>query len=258
MARKSLTEMLCGVTQFGDYKVLREGKYSPKGRYAFCECKCGAQKDVEVPRLLSGRSTCCKDCAKTSSKRRTSVTHGLSRSSEYGIYKGMISRCTNAADERYRYYGAKGIGVCERWLESFENFYADMGPRPSANHSIDRVNNTLGYSPENCRWADSVTQQSNRDCTLKVMYKGECVALSILAKEHGLSPATLAARVNAMGWSIEKALSEPVKDKTPPLHNVQGRMLTSSQIESEFGVKRLTFNARIRRGMSVMQAIGLG
>lgn len=256
MAKKSLAELLNGVSVFGDYVVLGDGTHHPKVRFALCACKCGVVKEVEVAKLRSGRSTCCKDCAAKSDKRVTNKTHGMTNSGEYNIYKGIIGRCTNPRDARFARYGGAGIKLCDRWAESFENFYADMGPRPSAKHSVDRIDNNLGYSPENCRWALPVEQSANRDCTLTVEFAGQTVATSVLAKAFGIQPATLADRLKR-GWDVEKALTTPVEDRKPR-HNVNGKMLTASEIEAQYGVKRWYFNHRLRQGMTVMEAIALG
>jgi hypothetical protein len=87
--------------------------------------------------------------------------HGMSHSSEYGIWQGMIARCTSPQNPAYCYYGARGISVCPAWLESFENFYADMGSRP-AGLSIDRIDNDGNYEPGNCRWATAKEQAANK------------------------------------------------------------------------------------------------
>lgn len=87
------------------------------------------------------------------------MPHGKSKTPEYRTWAAMRHRCSNLKD---RNYGGRGITVCERWLHSFAAFYADMGPRPSAGHSIDRVNNDGNYEPSNCRWATRLQQASNR------------------------------------------------------------------------------------------------
>jgi len=80
----------------------------------------------------------------------------------------MKNRCHNPKAVRYADWGGRGISVCERWRNSFENFYADMGPRPGPGYSIDRIDNDGNYEPGNCRWADAVTQRNNRRDSKKV------------------------------------------------------------------------------------------
>ena len=85
-----------------------------------------------------------------------------SKSPEYFAWMNMRRRCLLTTDESYRLYGGRGIEVCDRWVNSFENFLADMGHRPTPEHSLDRANNGGNYGPENCRWATSKEQQQNR------------------------------------------------------------------------------------------------
>lgn len=98
-------------------------------------------------------------------QKKTKLTHGhtshrrLSR--EYSVWMAMRSRCYDSAHASFRNYGARGIRVCDRWRDSFENFLSDMGPRPSAGHSIDRINNDGDYEPQNCRWATIAQQRAN-------------------------------------------------------------------------------------------------
>lgn len=88
--------------------------------------------------------------------------HGLGKSIEYNTWHSMKQRCTNPKNTNYKNYGAKGISICDRWLESFANFYKDMGNRPDVTYTLDRVDNRKGYSPDNCRWATPYQQIVNR------------------------------------------------------------------------------------------------
>ena len=108
-------------------------------------------------------------------------------SREYGIWQGIIQRCENASCRAFKYYGGLGVKVCERWRTSFENFVADMGPRPSPKHSVDRFPNPCGdYEPGNCRWATAQEQARNTRRNLYVSYLGERVLLIELVERLGI------------------------------------------------------------------------
>lgn len=253
MAKKSLQQLLNGVTVFGDYTVIGEGKDSPKNRYALCLCKCGAVKDVDVAKLRSGRSTCCKGCAAKSPKRITNLRHGMAGSAEYNAWSSMIDRCYREKSHNYQRYGGRGIKVCDRWKSSFDNFLSDMGLRPSPNHSIDRIDNDGDYRPDNCRWATPTQQQANRRVTRTAVYRGKEVPISELERKAGLPRGVMAARLD-LGWSVERAMSEPGRNKRPT-HFVFGEFLTTKQICERFGIERQAFNRRIRQGWAPEDAV---
>jgi hypothetical protein len=119
----------------------------------------------------------------------------------------MRHRCRNPKVRFYRHYGGRGITVCDRW-DDFAAFYADMGPRPSPNHSIDRIDNDGPYSPENCRWATAVEQANNQRRTPRFTFRGETLSLKEWSRRTGLGYPMLLYRWRAQ-WDAAKALTTP-------------------------------------------------
>jgi hypothetical protein len=131
-------------------------------------------------------------------------THNKSSSKEYSTWCGMKQRCYNPTSKFYPYYGGRGIKICDRWLNSFENFFADMGERPD-NHTIDRIDNEQGYSPKNCKWATRSEQQKNRRCNRFVTLNGITKTAMEWSEETGIAHQTLYARID-LGWKPEDIL----------------------------------------------------
>lgn len=126
-----------------------------------CQCTCGRDHVVRKDRLIHGLTTSC-GCYRKEATRQRRTIHGGSQTSEYKSYTAMIHRCYNPKVNSYANYGGRGITVCERWLESFENFLADMGPKPRPEYSLDRLNPFLNYCKENCKWATPTEQNNNK------------------------------------------------------------------------------------------------
>lgn len=125
-------------------------------RFWLCRCDCGNEREYYSSCLTSGNLSSCGCIPKG-----PPLKHGRSKSPEYRVWIGMRNRCHDKKNSRYADYGGRGIGVCARWA-SFENFFEDMGERPTDDHSIDRVDNNGNYEPGNCRWATRSVQQHNK------------------------------------------------------------------------------------------------
>lgn len=140
-------------------------------------------------------------------------THFKTNTPEYRIWRGMKSRCYNSKERAYPRYGGRGIKICDRWRDSFENFLSDMGERPSKNHSIDRIDNDGGYCPENCRWATRKQQNSNYSRNFMVTYNGVTKTLTSWCEDLNLNYATIHSRIKVYGYSPEEAFNRPYMEK---------------------------------------------
>ena len=196
---------MTGLT-FGRLTVVAfAGMSSGRNARWHCVCRCGKKRVVFGAALRSGTTISC-GCA----HREAVTTHGQCRSPEYRAWWAMRTRCFNEKSENFEDYGGRGITVCKRWLK-FENFLADMGPRPSAKHTLERMNNDGDYTPRNCRWATNQEQQSNTRRTVWITVKGKRMSVAQAARACGLSYNVLRKRVQMFHWPIEKALRTPCR-----------------------------------------------
>lgn len=175
-------------------------------------CDCGAEVTSSAAKVKRGHTKSC-GCLnrERASQRLLRHGHGNRKSREYRVWCCLKARCHNPRSSSYPDYGARGITVCARWLgrDGFTNFLADMGTCPSSDHSIDRLNNSQGYSPENCAWRTRVEQMNNRRGNVTLTHNGETLTLSQWSRRLNIKRATLNARVR-MGWDVTRTLTTPV------------------------------------------------
>lgn len=161
-----------GGQTFGMWRVLRYSHHSARSKaYWLCRCRCGAEKANEAYTLTSGRSRACRKCSAQQFAAPKIIAskngHGQSKSDLYRLWQAMKTRCYNSKWEKtFKYHGARGITVAEVWRDDFKAFAAyvaeRLGERPSAKHSIDRINNDGNYEPGNIRWATQAEQNANK------------------------------------------------------------------------------------------------
>lgn len=150
-----------------------------------CQCDCGNKSKAFAQCLKTGGTKSC-GCGEQESRERPRK-HGMTFTKEYKTWGQMKGRCNNPGHISYKWYGAKGITVCDRWLESFDNFYADMGPCPSPDACIDRIDNSKGYSKDNCRWSNPQEQANNRSTNRHVIHEGKSYTVAELSRKLGMS-----------------------------------------------------------------------
>lgn len=170
-----------------------------------CQCDCGADCFVVAKELRAGDTKSCGCLYRTQF-----ITHGLSKSAEHKAWTAIKERCYNPNCKSYYRYGGRGIKMCERWLNSFEAFYTDMGPRPSSEHSIDREDTFGNYEPSNCRWATIIEQQNNMRTNVVLEFQGRKATLAEWSRLTGITYTALSTRLDR-GWTVERALSQPME-----------------------------------------------
>jgi hypothetical protein len=185
--------------------VEKLGAQSSRHAVWLFRCDCGTTKAIRASKVRHAQTRSC-GCM-----RRERIRHGHARngdaSTEYSSWTSMLQRCLNPNNAAYPHYGGRGITVCERW-RSFENFLADMGPKPSSAHSLERKKNDKGYEPGNVIWATRFEQNRNKRTTRLVVYQGREMCLEDAAASAGLTESGLRYRLYR-GLSLEAPAVPP-------------------------------------------------
>lgn len=178
--------------------------------YWHCECDCGGSSIPAATNLLRGLTQSCGCGEQQARCKNLRRTHGGSHTTEYSIWSQMKRRCADSTSKSYVYYGGRGIRVCDAWRDSFETFLADVGPRPSPCHSIDRINNNGNYEPGNVRWATRKEQARNSRHNHLLTFEGRTQPMSAWVEERALTFAALKKRIKR-GYTIDRALTTPLR-----------------------------------------------
>ena len=199
---------------FGRWTVIKKDVVRNRNKNLrwICRCDCGAVKDVNGKTLKNGGSTSC-GCY----RREVVTSHGMKHTRFYRIWRGMKQRCYDTKADNYHNYGGRGITYCDRW-EKFENFRDDMlesytkhcEEDGEKNTSIDHIETDGNYEPENCRWATRKVQCRNMRTNKLIEYNGERRCVAEWTELYGFKVDTIKFRFTS-GWSIEKALTTPVR-----------------------------------------------
>lgn len=229
--------------RFGKLVVLEHSGRDPKrGHMWKCRCDCGNEAIVLTKSLTSGNRKSC-GCL-----RRIPKTHGKRYTKIYHIWLSMKDRCNNERCSDYRFYGGRGIFVCEEW-QSFEPFDEwAMANGYEDGLTIDRIDNNAGYSPENCRWITRKEQCYNRRSNHYIEYNGKTQTITQWAKECGLTEQVLSGRLRN-GWDIDRALHTPTKKMNRVEYN--GRLWTLSELAEKYGLHTYTIQNRLKRHWSI-------
>lgn len=190
--------------RFGKLTVIGEAGHRGKELAWLCQCDCGNKTVVIGNNLKRGHTKSC-GCLQ--------VTHKATGTRLYTIWQRMKDRTLNKNSHAYGRYGKRGITLCDEWRDSFEAFRdwaLSNGYKDTL--SVDRIDNNRGYSPDNCRWVNVKTQSNNRSSCHLLTYNGETKNVTQWAETIGMNPVTLESRIIS-GWSIEKALSTPVRKR---------------------------------------------
>lgn len=236
--------------RFGRWFVLSDLPGSTQRRVV-ARCDCGSEKTVHIGNLISGMSRSC-GCLTVETCRARATTHGKSGTAIYNVWQGMIARCQRVGDARWVDYGGRGITVCERW-QTFENFYADMGDKPTG-RSLDRIDNDGNYEPGNCRWATQKEQCSNTRRNVWLTWQGRTMHASDWAKELGVSRQRIEQRLRRFGENSPHTfarrgeftpVARPKAKQAPKLTRVNGK--NACGVCGERGHNRQTCANQIRQ-----------
>lgn len=165
-----------------------------------------------MQKVLTSHTRSC-GCYQIEMAKKASTTHGLDKTNEHKIWKDMKARCYNPNNKSYPRYGGRGITISDDWLVSSSNFIRDMGLRPSVLHTVERIDNNKPYCKENCKWATRAEQNRNTSQNVFLEYNNTRLCVTDWANKIGIKSSALRRRLQ-LGWSLERALTEPLRNNS--------------------------------------------
>jgi hypothetical protein len=172
-----------------------------------CVCDCESVVTVRLHNLRSENTQSCGCLYREAAEQRRGLK--FHNKAEYNTWSGMKGRCNTKTNGSYINYGGRGISVCKRWEDSFEDFLSDVGKKPHPEMQLDRMNNDGNYEPGNVRWATPTEQSRNRRTTIRITIDGQTKCLAEWAGQFGIAASIVEMRIRRLGWGAEKALSTP-------------------------------------------------
>lgn len=233
---------------------------SSKGRKKLwlCKCDCGNETIISGDCLRRGGALSC-GCKKGELISKAKTKHGLVKTRLYRIWSDIKSRCYNRNEVAYKWYGARGISMCNEWLNDVAAFYTwAVKNGYHEGLTIDRIDNDGDYSPQNCRWVDMLTQCQNRRNNCYYTYNGNAHTIREWSLITGLSYRTIYTRIHKFKWDIERTLTTPkiqCRDKSNSrVITYKGKSLCIAEWARELGIKDSTLRERLRHGWDIKKA----
>jgi len=229
--------------RYGRWSVISEfGISSRKNKRKFlCRCDCGNERVVLLHELRRGNSTSC-GCLQKEVAKKQMTTHGKTKTRTYNVWISMRKRCLNPNHKSYNDYGGRGITICNKWLDNFENFLDDMGESPNGK-SLDRIDNNKGYYKDNCRWSSWKEQANNRRNSKIINFNGKSMCCSDWEKELNFGSGLIGKRLKN-GWGMNKILTTPAKPIRVKFEYM-GQIKTLSEWSKFLGISSHTLYDRL-------------
>lgn len=225
--------------------------YTKRRSFFNCLCDCGKEKVLCGSDIKKGTKSC--GCLAKENMSRVSTTHGGSKEKLFNTWCSMKKRCYNPKHKSYKYYGGRGIIICDEWINSYEVFRCwSLANGYAEKLSIDRKNNDGNYEPSNCRWVTDKVQHNNTRANHPLTYNGVTKNVTQWAEELGVSDSAIFQRISK-GWSVDKIFTKPFLGQQKLEYN--GLKLTINEWAKKLNIRRALIDQRLKRNWTVEQTL---